>query len=500
MNSGKQIKIGAMISYATLAINIIVTLLYTPWMVATIGKSNYALYTLATSFISLFIMDFGLSAATSRFVAKYKAEGNTKKINEFVSSVELLYMVIAGIILAILTVVFFFLDKIYIGLTDSELKTFRLLYIIVATYSVVSFPCLPFSGILNAYEKFVQTKLCDLFHRLFTVALVIIALILNLGVTAVVVANAVSGIITVLLKFIIIKRKTDVAFTSKHINMSLLRQVAGFSIWITIVSLAQRCIFNLAPTILGIVATSEDIAVFSPASALEGYFYSISAAVNGLFLATVSRYISKNEDDKIYNLMLKVGRYQFIIMCFIFVGFLCVGKDFMIAWMGEEYVAAWPCALLIFIPDVLIFSQQIANTTVIAKNKVKQQAIGYLGMAIVCVALSFVLCSRYGVIGSGISIAISYFFLFCYMNYVYYKHLNINVFRFFKDCYIKLGLPIVIGAAIAFAITSFIPLSQWIGVAVKGLVVCVVYIIVILPALNQEEKNMIKKIFRRKHS
>ena len=75
MNSQKQIKLGAMISYAAIAINIVATLLYTPWMVRQIGQANYGLFTLATSLINLFLIDFGISSAMSRFLSKYRAEG-----------------------------------------------------------------------------------------------------------------------------------------------------------------------------------------------------------------------------------------------------------------------------------------------------------------------------------------------------------------------------------------------------------------------------------------
>ena len=62
INSRDQIKIGAILSYLSIGINIIAGLLYTPWMVDTIGKSDYGLYTLANSLITLFLVDFGLSS------------------------------------------------------------------------------------------------------------------------------------------------------------------------------------------------------------------------------------------------------------------------------------------------------------------------------------------------------------------------------------------------------------------------------------------------------
>ena len=75
----KQIAIGSLASYISIGLNILAGLLYTPWMVRQIGQSQYGLYTLANSLITLFLIDFGLSAATARFVSKYHAEGDEKK-------------------------------------------------------------------------------------------------------------------------------------------------------------------------------------------------------------------------------------------------------------------------------------------------------------------------------------------------------------------------------------------------------------------------------------
>ena len=41
--AANQLKVGALLSYIALAINIIVGLLYTPWMINSIGKADYGL-------------------------------------------------------------------------------------------------------------------------------------------------------------------------------------------------------------------------------------------------------------------------------------------------------------------------------------------------------------------------------------------------------------------------------------------------------------------------
>lgn len=495
-NVKKQIGFGAVISYLGLAINIVVSLIYIPWMVETIGNSNYALYTLAISFINLFLIDFGLCAAVTRFVAKYRAEGKADKINEFIVTIEKLYMIIAAAIFAVLFVLYFFVDKIYKGLTPSEIETFKVLYIIVGTYSVVSFPFLPLNGLLEAYERFIESKLCNLFHKIFSVLLVVCLLYLRADVKLLVTANAVGGILTILLKLIVLRRGTEIKLKKCKTDFSFLKEIASFSIWTMVMGLAQRCIFNIAPTVLGIVSNSDEIALFAPASALEGYFYTFSAAVNGLFLATVSRYVAESKEDRISLLMIKVGRYQFAVLGMIFVCFLVAGKDFMVLWMGEHYEKAALYALLLFVPDILIFSEEIANTAVIAKNKVKEQAIGYIGMAVVCLSLSFLLCGKLGALGSAIAIAASYFFLFVYMNVIYKKHLGLNIGEFFKKCYLSLIIPMVLSGLVGYFVSErFITIGGIWGFALKLLFTGIIYIIFIIPAINSEEKALVKKLF-----
>ena len=493
MNRKMQYYFGAIVSYFAIAFNIVAGLIYTPWMVEKIGQSNYALYTLASSFISIFLVDFGLSSVVSRFVAKYRAEGKEEKADKLLGIVTKLYLIIDACILISLIIVFFLLEKIYKGLTPHELQVYKQLYIIVGTYSVLSFPFMPLSGIISAYEKFIQLKLCDLCQKIITIVLVVIALINNLGVVAVVTANAVSGILIIIVKLFTIYGMTPVRYNFRVSDRILLKEIFSFSVWTTVMSIAQRFVFNLAPTILGVFSTSTEISVFAPANTLEGYFFTFAAAVNGMFLAKISKYIADNQKDKIFNLMVKIGRYQLIILGLILVGFVCVGKDFMMLWMGEDYVAAWPCAILMFIPDLLIFTQQIANTTAIAENYVKNIALGYVGMAVISGTLSIFLCQSYGALGSSVAITIAYGFLYIYMNVIYYKILKLDVFKFYKLCYVRHIPSIILSIVLGYYTANYlIVISGWKGLFLKGIsIVCIYFAFVLICGLSKVEKKQV---------
>ena len=402
-----QVRMGAIISYFALGINIITGLLYTPWMVRQIGQSNYGLYSLATSLIAIFMLDFGLGSAVSRFVSKYRAEGNQEAINSIIGVIYKLYIAIDVVILCILTGVYFFLDVIYVKLTPAELEQFRTLYLMVAAFNLISFPLSPLNGLLNAYEKFIQLKICDLLHKLFTVGLVVVALSVSTSVTMVVAANVASGLITLLLKFIIVKLKVPVRVNFKAGGKELYKSLFGFTAWTTVISLMQRFTHSFAPSVLGMTASAIEIAIYSPAVVLEGYYYLLATAVNGLFLPRVSRFIAEEKEDEILKLMIKVGKYQIVVLGLIFIGFLCVGQDFMTLWMGPDYAKTYYCALIILFPTLISSTQQIANTTVIAKNLVKYQAKCMTITGVVGLVISYALSMFVGSLGVCIGTAVT---------------------------------------------------------------------------------------------
>lgn len=45
-------------------------------MIREIGMSDYGIYSLIVSFLSYFLLDFGLSEAISRFISKFRAKGD----------------------------------------------------------------------------------------------------------------------------------------------------------------------------------------------------------------------------------------------------------------------------------------------------------------------------------------------------------------------------------------------------------------------------------------
>lgn len=496
MHSGsKQLKIGAVLSYLSIVLNVLGGLFYTPWMVQQIGQSQYGLFTLVNSLISLFTVDFGLSSATSRFVSNYRAAGETKKINDFLGLIYKLFLLIDLAIFTVLIVIYFCIDSIYLQLTAAELQQFKTVYIIAAAYSIISFPFLTLNGILNAHEKFVQLKLADIIYRVFTIVFMVLALWAGAGLYALVAVNAAVGLAVIVYKLIVIRKTTAIKVNFRHTDLNLSREIFGFSFWITIAGLAQRLIFNITPSILGWVANAATIAVFGVVTAIEGYAYTFSSAINGMFMPRISRIYQNSDPGKqLMPLMMAVGRFQFAINGLIVAGFTVVGEAFIRLWMGEAYRDAYYGIVLVIVPGLFFNAMQIANTAILVTEHAKQYAYVNLLMGAVNIILSPMLSRSFGVIGACASIFIAYTIRAIGLNVLYGRKLGLDMWYFARHCYLRISAAILLTIAVGLGMNHFIGVQGWLSLILEACILTLVYGVFLFVFCVNDRRAWIKKV------
>ena len=498
-DSTNQIKLGAIISYISIGINILFGLIYTPWMIHSIGKENFGLYTLAMSVISFFVFDFGMSQAVQRFVAKYLAEGKPEKANNCLGLVTKLYVWLDVTLLIVLTIVYFFIPSIYQELTPTEIEKFKVVYCVAALFSVISFPFIPLNGVLNANEKFVQLKSCDLIHKFLVVGLMSACLLLGYGLYALVTVNAVAGVLTIILKLVVLKRYTDTKINYRYKDPAEFKSIMSFSGWVTAIALAQRMIFNIAPSVLGIFSGSASIAVLGIAITIEGYVYIFANVLSGFFIPKLARKIVSEENC--LPLMVRVGRIQIFVVALIFFAYISIGRDFINTWVGESFSDVYVGAILLIFPLLIHSSEQIAEETLMFVN-VKSKAIIYIIMAILNIVLLFVLAPLYDMLGICMAVCISYLVRTLLLNIVYNRVLQLKISVFFKESFLRMLFPLLLTLVVGIGINRVIPFSGWGGIVVKGCCFVAEYFIIMYAlAMNKYEHNLIaepvKKIYNK---
>lgn len=468
--SGSQIKSGVIISYVAIFFSIAAGLLYTPWMVKQIGVSDYGLYTLTGAFLSYFLIDFGLAQSLARFIAKYRAEGNQEKINNLLGLTTRIYLLIDVLIFLVLCVLFFFLTDIFGQFTSVEHKKFEVVYLIAGFFSLLSFPLMPVNGIMIAYERFFVLKMTDLVQKILVIVLMVVALLNGQGLFALIFVNGLVGFVIKLYNFFYIRRKEQIKINLKFFDKNLAKELFSFSAWIFVIGIAQRLILNIVPTILGALSGTKEIAIFSIALVLEGYTWTFAQALNGLFLPKVSRMVTASDDrTEVSNLMIQVGRLQFLVIGLLITGIVVLGKAFIVLWMGEEFLKSYYVALFLIVPGLITLTQEIASTLLFVVNEIKYRALFYSVAAIISVTIGILLAPTYGAVGSAVGVGTA--LLLCHvmaMNTVYAKVLKLDLKRFFYSVHLKMFLPFLVTGLVTYIIQLYRPVTDWLSFILVG--------------------------------
>lgn len=495
-----QLKIGAILSYLTIAFNIAAGLLYTPWMIEQIGQSDYGLHTLANSLITLVLVDFGLGAATSRFIAKYRVENDATAAQRFLSAVYKLYFLLDVVILISLLIVYCFVDKIYVNLSSAELEKFKVVFCIAGFYSLVSFPCANFQGVLIAYEQYIPLKVSSLISKIGTVAFTVFALMQGMGLYALVIVNATWGLISIMFQYIYVRKCIKFGFVKN--TATEYREIFTFSLWTTVSAIASRLVFNITPTIIGITVTAATsaIAVFGIVTTIEGYFFTITTAINGMFLPRITKIIQDDDDGaKLTSLSVKLGRYQFALNGLMILGFFLIGKEFILMWMGETYIDAYYGILLVILPGLFYNALQVPVTTLVVMNLVNYQAWVQIATGVCNVILSFVFSYYWGVIGSALSICLSYILRTILILIVIRRKTKISLKTFVNNTYLKMSLPILVSLIVCIPLNQYMLVTSWMTFCMKGMLIVAVYAVtlLIIGLTRDERSNIFRMLIKR---
>ncbi|WP_394962520.1 oligosaccharide flippase family protein [Candidatus Allofournierella excrementigallinarum] len=496
--SNRQILSGSAMAYLSLAVNIVAGMIYTPWMIRQIGQSQYGLYTLAVSLISILMFDFGIGTALSRFGAQYRAKNDVEGMARFYGLVNRLYLAIDGLALLVASILFFFLGSIYNSLTANELASFRVVYVMVVGYNLFAFAYTPLNGMLNACEEFVALKFSELLTRVLTIILVVVALTRGGGLYSLVAANIVSGAAAILFKLWVVRHRLNLRPQRDRLDLNMLRELLSFSVWTAVMGVASTLSTGLMPSIVAIGRGSLETAIYGAATTLNGYAYLLTAAIGGMFLPKVMRLFEReNAPQALTALAIKVGRLLMMLASLILAGFFLIGKEFFVLWMGSEYAPAYGVACALLVAELLAAPQTVFSTAMTARGFLKPIAISNLIFSAGILVAGCAVTRAMGAFGCGMVICIGYLLRELARMIFYKKYLSIDLSQYIKRIYGPMAIYFP-SMLVAFLLLRGFTALNWGRLVAKGAIVCVAYLLVsVVFVMNWQERAVVTAILKK---
>lgn len=489
-----QLKFGIYLSYISLFVSNVTNLILTPFIIRSLGQSQYGLYSLIGVLVGyLAVLDFGLSNTTVRFVAKYRAENDKKEEENFLSSTLIIYSFISIIVLVLGTIIYFNLNSIFENsLTSEEIEIAKIMYIILLINLGLTLPMNLFKGIITGYERFVFPKVITITRTLLRAIIIFILLSFGFKAIAIVLVDAILNVILMILNMVYCFTKIRVRFKLHYFSINLLKEIFSYSSLIFISVIVDQFYWRIGHLVLGIVASTSEVAVFSVGMTIGQYFISFSTAISGVFLPKITKMVVKKASGKeLTDILIKTGRLQFYILGLVLSGFILFGKSFINLWAGPNYRESWIIALMVMLPLLIVLTQTIGISILQAKNMHGFRAFVYLGISVINLFISIFLAKEFGAIGAAAGTILSLIVgNIIVMNLYYQFKVHLNMIKFFREVFGSLMLPMIVSVGIG-SFLLLIPNNSWTILFIQCILYCFIYFFVNWKfGMNDYEKNL----------
>lgn len=501
MNKEKQRRLGIVLSYVVLASNFIVGLVYTPYLIRSLGQSEYGNYNYVSSIANyLTLLTCGFGSAYLRFATPYRKNNDENGVASINGLFLVLFIVMGSVALLLGGIMTWKSDWILSGkLSSVELQTGKILMGILVVNVFTTFPISIFNSYIIAQEEFIFQKGLALFRTMLSPVLSII--VLNMGYKAIgiaIIALVVSIIIdsiTVVFCF----SKLHMKFNFSNIKFSQAKEVFVFSSFLLLSMIVDQINWSVDKYLLGKLCGTAVVAIYTVGSTINTYYKSVGEAISNVFVPKVYALLSgDNGDYEASKLMARLGRIQTMILALIVTGFIFFGKTFIELWVGKEYYEAYYVILLLIIPVTIPEIQKIGLEIQKAKNLHKFRSVAYAVIAVVNVLLTIPLAKAFGAVGAAFGTAITVLIgNGLIMNVYYSKYVNVDIKLFWKEV-LKLFPAILCSASAAFVIRYVIKPNNWItfGISAFMYLICYCFIVFSL-GLNVYEKQYVHQFISR---
>lgn len=492
-------KAGVIYSNILMLVEILSTLLFTPFLIKTLGQAEYGVYQLVSSITSyLVLLDLGVGNSVIRYIARYREKNDLRGQNTFLGITTIYYVLVATLAIVIsIFVLAVFPSMFENGLSTSEVSLAKKLFSITMCSAAFSLATSAFANTVIAYERFLISKGTVIILTVFKILASVIALKMGFGSMGIVILNFLMTVLTrsVYVMYVLFVLKLRPSFNK--IDFSYVKEIASFSSFILLQMVATQINAMSDQVLLGMFVNGASIiiGIYGVGAQILQYFKTIGSLFTSVLMPGLVRLVETGAGAKrLEEEMIRISRIVFMVLSVIWVIFAFWGRDFICLWAGEENEQAYFVAVLLMFPTIFSYSEGVGYQLLQSMGKHRTPAIVQVISASLNVGLTILLIYwdplKGAVIGTFISLCTCDIII---MNIMYKRQIGIRLTVYFIGLF-KGIVPCLVLSAITGSLIKLANLNAygWLGFVVNcGVMILVYGITMWLFGMNVYEKSII---------
>ncbi|MEZ9669509.1 flippase [Vibrio breoganii] len=393
----------------------IVPLITIPYLVKTLGATNFGMLSFSLAIIQYFVMivNYGFDLNTTKKIAESKHDKN--KVSEIFWSV-----ISARILLAFLGIVIIYI----ISLLSSDIN--NVLDVIIFGYIVVIGTALFPQWLFQGKEQLGVISTCRIIIQLLTIPLFFLFVNSPDDISMAAFISGISPILLSMTSYYLIVRREWISFIFPRFENIRKEMIDSWPIFLS--SFAGSMYLNSLPVILGFVATPTSVAIYVAADKLVVAAQGIYTSLSSAFYPRINYLYSINQDKAIsfIKYALKIQLTIALIATLSLFGFSSIVVELL---YGKEFVeSALVLKILSPLPIIIGIGSVLGIQTLLVFGYKKELSSTYLNIGVLSLFISIPLSIYFDYIGTAISIVIIEL-LVSLSFYFKAKRRNLNVFH-----------------------------------------------------------------------
>jgi O-antigen/teichoic acid export membrane protein len=354
----RRLNLNTVSNLARYVIFMAIAFFLTPFIVRTLGDSQYGFWVLLMSFIGYASMlELGVQPAVVKLVGQFRGAGDARQLQELITAALVFFLVVGAIAATLVVTVVPLVVRHFVEDLQVVSRS-RLLFLAIALDAMVMYMNYLVTGILYGWQRYHLKNVIDASGWLLN-AVLVLSFLDKGGLLALVACKLTMDVCVVLASALFVRRVfPQLSIDFRALRRGSFQRLMSFGGRIFLSATTTRIATNAQPVIISTALSSAATSFYAIPVKLVDYTRQIAWTLSASFMPMFSELESRNEQAAMRSIYLSYSRYIFMALMPILVLLFVYGASFIGLWIGPEYEQQGRLVLALLVGSALAESFQ----------------------------------------------------------------------------------------------------------------------------------------------
>lgn len=345
----------AVASYIGQFVTIITGLLLTPFVIRTLGETQYGIWTLAGSLLAyLILFDFGLANALAKYTGEYVARNDQDTVNRLSSTLLIIFTVVGVLAFGVAVWLSFNFTHFFV-VPLGYYRSVRFVILLLGANFAVGLPLSIFNALTVGYQRYDILNAISSLGLILNAGLTVLVLLMGWDLIGLAAVTLLITILKPLFLWLAISRWVTQSFALRIslFDKGLSKALTSYSVFMFIIFACRQIESSSSSIIVGHFVSVEEVTVYAVGVKLSGFLANSLMPMTMIFFPAFSELSASPERSQLRELFVEGVRVT-VSLGGPMTGFLIIlSRPLISMWVGSEFADSAPVAIILILQTFL---------------------------------------------------------------------------------------------------------------------------------------------------